>query len=67
MVATYKVSGMTCGGCVKSVTRALEQALPGAKVEVSLEAGTARVDGAHDPAKAKAAIEGAGFEVEAPS
>mgnify|MGYP000925352834 CR=1 FL=1 len=64
MSTTYKVSGMTCGGCVRSVTRALEQALPGTKVLVSLEAKTAEVDGQHDPAKAKAAIEGAGFEVE---
>ncbi len=65
MNATYKVSGMTCGGCVRSVTRALEQALPGAKVEVSLDAATAKVEGQHDPAKAKAAIEAAGFDVEA--
>lgn len=41
---TIKVSGMTCGGCVKSVTNVL-QALPGVKrAEVSLEKGEARVD-----------------------
>ncbi len=39
-----KVSGMSCGGCVKSVTNVL-QGLPGvAKAEVSLERGEARVD-----------------------
>lgn len=38
-----KVSGMSCGGCVKSVTGVLE-ALPGvSKAEVSLEKGEATV------------------------
>ncbi len=41
---TIKVTGMTCGGCVKSVTNVL-QALPGVKrAEVSLEKGEARVE-----------------------
>jgi copper chaperone len=40
---TLKVSGMSCGGCVKSVTGVLE-ALPGvAKAEVSLEKAEAMV------------------------
>ncbi len=39
-----KVSGMSCGGCVKSVTNVL-QGLPGVtKAEVSLEKGEAKVD-----------------------
>lgn len=39
-----KVSGMTCQGCVKSVTNVLA-ALPGvARAEVSLEKGEARVE-----------------------
>ncbi len=39
-----KVTGMSCGGCVKSVTGVLE-ALPGvAKADVSLEKGEAKVD-----------------------
>ncbi|HEX8961839.1 MAG TPA: cation transporter [Rhodocyclaceae bacterium] len=39
-----KVTGMSCGGCVKSVTNVL-QALPGvAKAEVSLEKGEAAVE-----------------------
>ncbi|MGO9446760.1 MAG: heavy-metal-associated domain-containing protein [Thiobacillaceae bacterium] len=37
------ISGMTCGGCVKSVTRVLE-ALPGVKhVEVTLVPGQAKI------------------------
>jgi copper chaperone len=46
---TIKVSGMTCQGCVRSVTRVL-QALPGVEtVEVSLERGEAAVR--YDPAR----------------
>jgi copper chaperone len=60
-----KVSGMTCGGCVKSVTNVLK-ALPGVRsAEVSLERGEAEVR--FDPALAsvaqlKGAIEDAGYE-----
>ena len=62
METTYKVSGMTCGGCANSVTRALTLAVPDAKVEVSLQAGTVRLEGAHDEATVKQAVEGAGFD-----
>jgi copper chaperone len=63
--AVLKVAGMTCGGCVRSVTNVLK-ALPGvAAAEVSLEAGEAKVS--FDPALAsvaqlKGAIENAGYE-----
>ena len=41
--STLQVEGMTCSGCVGSVTRVL-QALPGVdSVEVSLERGEARL------------------------
>lgn len=60
-----KVDGMSCGGCVRSVTNVLK-ALPGvAAAEVSLEKGEAKVS--FDPALAdlaqlKGAIENAGYE-----
>lgn len=60
-----KVAGMTCGGCVKSVTRVLE-GLPGvAHVEVSLDKGEARVD--YDGTRVsrdemKRVVDEAGFE-----
>lgn len=63
---TIRVSGMTCQGCVRSVTRVL-QAVPGvAAVDVSLEKGEAELR--FDPARAGApefrkAVEDAGFEV----
>ena len=60
------VKGMTCGGCVASVTRVLK-ATPGVSdAQVTLQPGAATVT--FDPAKVevgalKAAIEGAGFDV----
>ena len=63
--ADLAIVGMTCEGCVQSVTRTLSR-VPGVeRVEVSLEEGKAKV--AYDPAKAgiadlKRAIERAGYE-----
>lgn len=63
---TLKVNGMTCGGCVASVTRVL-RALPGvAAVEVALQPGTAVVS--YDPQRTgppalQRAVEAAGYDV----
>ena len=60
-----EVDGMTCGGCVRSVTNVLK-ALPGVSfAEVSLEKSQAKVT--FDPALAdatalRAAVEEAGYE-----
>jgi copper chaperone len=68
MRQTFAVQGMTCGGCVKSVTRVLN-ALPGVKESsVSLQPGRAEVE--YDPAVASAeaimrAITNAGYEAHA--
>jgi copper chaperone len=65
---TIKVEGMSCGGCVRSVTAALK-ALPGvADADVSLEAAQARVR--YDPAavseeQLRRAVEDAGFDAPA--
>jgi len=59
-----KVAGMSCGGCVKSVTNVLT-ALPGVgKAEVTLQPGEAKVE--FDPAQVTReamarAIDDAGF------
>ena len=64
---TLKVEGMSCGGCVKSVTNVLT-ALPGvANADVSLENKNARVE--YEPGRVtredmKRAIVDAGFEAE---
>ncbi len=33
----YSIEGMSCGGCVASVTRILQQTIPQAGVQVTLE------------------------------
>lgn len=64
---TLGISGMTCGGCVRSVTNVLT-ALDGvAKADVSLEQRSAVVD--YDPEKVgieqlKRSIVQAGYEIE---
>ena len=60
-----KVGGMSCQGCVKNLTGALSGVTGVASVEVSLEAGEARVG--YDPAKVSAnalrtVIEDCGFD-----
>ena len=63
---TLGISGMTCGGCVRSVGNVLK-ALDGvSKAEVSLEKNNAVVE--YDPGKVqiaqmKRSVEEAGFEV----
>ncbi len=58
---TYRVDGMTCGGCVASMTRALKHVLPDQEVEVTLEGGLVRVEGDHDPGQVEQAADSAGF------
>ena len=63
---TLGISGMTCGGCVRSVTNVLTPLDGVAKAEVSLEKNNAVV--AYDPAKVaveqlRRIVVEAGFEV----
>jgi copper chaperone len=62
-MTTFKVDGMTCGHCVRTVTRALTK-VPGVErvLEVNLERGEARVEGAPDTAAVLAALRDEGFE-----
>lgn len=62
---TLNIGGMTCGGCVKSVTRILENTEGVAKAEVSLENKNAFIE--FDPAKTNPAalieaVEDGGFD-----
>lgn len=59
------ISGMTCGGCVKSVTKVLEALNGVEKAEVDLVSAAAKIT--FDPAKVQTAelveaIEDAGFD-----
>jgi copper chaperone len=64
MSAKYKVSGMTCGGCVRSVTNAITARNSAAKVEVDLPTGIVSVEGDLSEDIVKDAVEGAGFDFE---
>ena len=63
---TLGVDGMSCGGCVVSVEKALG-AVPGvAKVRVYLEKKEAVVEGERlDATRLRAAVEDAGYDVRA--
>jgi len=62
---TFQVEGMSCGGCVKSVTRAIQGVSPGAVVRVDLAKMRVDVDGTDDTAGIETAIRTAGFGVRA--
>ena len=47
----FQVQGMSCGHCVKAVTQAVQSVQPEARVEIDLEAGRVRIDGAGDAAR----------------
>jgi len=62
------IAGMTCGGCVSNVTKALN-AIGGVKdVVVTLKPGGARIEfdeSATSPAQLRAAVQHAGYDVNA--
>lgn len=58
---SYRVTGMTCGGCVRAVTKALVAKAPHAKIEVDLAGALVRIAGGPDDAGVRQAIEAAGF------
>ncbi len=64
--ATYKIAGMSCQGCVSSVTRALTAALPTTTITVQLDSGLAQVAGSHDPKAVQQAVDDAGFDFVGP-
>ncbi|MEJ1298200.1 MAG: heavy-metal-associated domain-containing protein [Candidatus Sedimenticola sp. (ex Thyasira tokunagai)] len=67
MSKTYKVEGMSCGGCSSSVEQAIQSAAPGAGVQVELDGGLVTVDGVDDDAVVAKAVEDAGFTFVGPA
>jgi len=62
-----KVTGMTCGGCITTVTNALKAVSGVRDVDVSLSAGEATVqfdERLTSPEKLKSAVKGAGYGVD---
>ena len=60
--ATYRVTGMTCGGCARSMTSAIARVAPGLQTTVSHADNTVAIQGEHDPAVVEKAVADAGFE-----
>ena len=61
IMTTYKVEGMTCGGCETSLTKAILAVQSDAKIEVDFKTGTLRVSGM-DEATVSQVVEDAGFD-----
>ena len=62
MSDTFLVAGMTCEGCVRAVTNAIQRAVSGTAVEIDLASGKVTVEGAADESQIAQAVEDAGFE-----
>ncbi|MBF0562446.1 MAG: heavy-metal-associated domain-containing protein [Alphaproteobacteria bacterium] len=60
MATTYRVSGMTCGGCAQSVERAIKAVAPDAKVKVDLPGGKVTVDSSSGETVSARAVADAG-------
>jgi copper chaperone len=66
MAKTYKVNGMSCGGCAASVERAIKATTPGVSVQVDLENGRVTVEGVAEDTVVQQAVEEAGFTYAGP-
>ena len=61
-MTAYRIDGMTCDGCARAVTRALQSVAQGRDVVVDRARGHVEIAGAAlDDAVVRAAIEDAGF------
>lgn len=60
-----QVEGMSCGGCVRSVTKSVQTVDSNAKVEVDLASKTVRVDSQASLDTVRSAIADAGYPVSA--
>ena len=60
---SLKVSGMTCGGCINAVTRAVQAQDPQAKVQADLVSQTVTLETTLSAAQAGQLITDAGFPV----
>lgn len=60
-----QVEGMTCQGCVNSVTKAIQRLDPGAKVDVDLDHGRVHVVTTAQTLEVAQALNAAGYEATA--
>lgn len=58
---TLRVEDMTCGHCAKAISRAVEEAVPGARVAADPATKIVRIADASDRSKVEQAIREAGY------
>lgn len=58
------VNGMRCGPCARAVTEAVRSIDPVAAVDIDLDSKLVSIDSDADISRIRAAIEGAGYQVE---
>jgi len=59
----FKVSGMTCGGCVKSLTNALKAFDINSDINIDLDSQTVRIDTSKSKEEITSTILDAGYTV----
>lgn len=57
----FTVQDMTCGHCVATITKAVQQLDAGARVDADVQSHLVRVAGAADPQAVEDAIRAAGY------
>ena len=57
----FRIDNMTCGGCARSVTRAIQKLDPAAQVEVNLEGHLVEVRSERPEGEVARALEAVGF------
>jgi copper chaperone len=60
----FRIPNMTCGGCAKSVTKAVQSVDPGARVQTDPAAREMRVETTADERALLAVLEEAGYPAE---
>jgi copper chaperone len=61
----FTVPDMTCGGCVKAITTAIQRIDPAAAIRTDLPSHTVEIESEKPAADLAAAIDGAGFTPQA--
>ncbi len=61
VLKSYRVDGMSCEGCARSVTAAIRKLAPGAPIEVDVGGGVVRVGDEAGEDLVHQAVERAGF------
>jgi copper chaperone len=61
MVLQYQVPDMSCDHCVKAITRAVTDSIPGVSVQIDLPNHRVTVTGTEDKRVVENAIRGAGY------